>query len=89
MIFAFLRAFLRWHRWAVENKNQKVAAALKYQFNCCRMAFSLWKKRLAQKVEADQRFRCYLHQMTADALRRWHSYCQSKLLHPTAAFASV
>lgn len=89
MIFAFLRAFLRWHRWAAENKNQEVVAALKYQFNCCRMAFSLWKKRLAQKVEADQRFRCHLHQMTAGALLHWHSYCQSKLHHPTAAFASV
>ncbi|XP_015737839.1 uncharacterized protein C1orf167 homolog isoform X2 [Coturnix japonica] len=72
------RAFLIWHRWAAENKNQKVAAALKYQLNCCRMAFSLWKKRLAQKLEADQRFRCHLHQMTADALQRWHSYCQRK-----------
>ncbi|XP_042739233.1 uncharacterized protein C1orf167 homolog [Lagopus leucura] len=72
------RAFLRWHHWAAENKNQKVAAALKYQLNCCRMVFSLWKKRLAQKVEADQRFRSHLHQMTADALRRWHSYCQRK-----------
>ncbi|XP_024998335.2 uncharacterized protein C1orf167 homolog isoform X2 [Gallus gallus] len=72
------RAFLRWHRWAAENKNQEVVAALKYQFNCCRMAFSLWKKRLAQKVEADQRFRCHLHQMTAGALLHWHSYCQRK-----------
>lgn len=72
------RAFLRWHRWAAENKNQEVVAALKYQFNCCWMAFSLWKKRLAQKVEADQRFRCHLHQMTAGALLHWHSYCQRK-----------
>ncbi|XP_021273332.1 uncharacterized protein C1orf167 homolog isoform X2 [Numida meleagris] len=72
------RAFLRWQHWAVENKNQKAAAALKYQFNRCQMAFSLWKKRLAQKVEADQRFRSHIHQMTADALWRWHSYCQRK-----------
>ncbi|XP_064326596.1 uncharacterized protein LOC135316615 [Phalacrocorax carbo] len=70
------RAFLSWHHWVVENKNQKAAAALKYRIHCCQMAFSLWKKRLAQKVEADQRFRRHIHQMTADALWHWHSSWQ-------------
>ncbi|XP_053941788.1 uncharacterized protein C1orf167 homolog isoform X2 [Cuculus canorus] len=72
------RAFLSWHHWVVENKNRKAAAALKYQVHCCQMVFSLWKKRLAQKVEADQRFRCHVHQITADALWRWHSCCERK-----------
>ncbi|XP_026718371.1 uncharacterized protein C1orf167 homolog isoform X2 [Athene cunicularia] len=75
------RAFLGWHHWVVENKNQKAAAAaaaLKHQVHYCQMAFSLWKKRVAQKVEADRRFRCHIHQMTADALWRWHSYWQRK-----------
>ncbi|XP_047923662.2 uncharacterized protein C1orf167 homolog isoform X2 [Anser cygnoides] len=70
------RVFLRWHHWAVENQKQKAAAALKHQVHCCQTAFSLWKKRLVQKVEADQRFRCHIQQMTADALWCWHSYCQ-------------
>ncbi|XP_075028605.1 uncharacterized protein C1orf167 homolog isoform X2 [Calonectris borealis] len=70
------RAFLSWRHCVVENKNRKAAAALKHQIHCCQMAFSLWKKRLAQKMEADQRFRCHIHQMTADALRRWHSCWQ-------------
>ncbi|XP_069730938.1 uncharacterized protein C1orf167 homolog isoform X2 [Phaenicophaeus curvirostris] len=72
------RAFLSWHHWVVENKNRKAAAVLKYQVHCCQMAFSLWKKRLAQKVEADRRFRCRVHQMTADALWRWRSCCERK-----------
>ncbi|XP_068270821.1 uncharacterized protein C1orf167 homolog isoform X2 [Nyctibius grandis] len=72
------RAFLSWHHWVVENKNRKAAAVLKHRVHCCQMAFSLWKKRLAQKLEADQRFRCHIHQMTADALWRWHSCCQRK-----------
>ncbi|XP_032863722.2 uncharacterized protein C1orf167 homolog isoform X2 [Tyto alba] len=73
------RAFLSWHHWTVENKNQKAAsAALKHQVHCCQMAFSLWKKRLAQKVESDRRFRCHIHQMTAGALWHWCSYWQRK-----------
>ncbi|XP_014796819.1 PREDICTED: uncharacterized protein C1orf167 homolog isoform X2 [Calidris pugnax] len=72
------RAFLSWHQWVMENKNQKAAAALKHRVHCCQMAFSLWKRRLAQKVEADRRFRCHVHQMTADALWRWHSCWQRK-----------
>ncbi|XP_075376810.1 uncharacterized protein C1orf167 homolog isoform X2 [Mycteria americana] len=70
------RAFLSWHHWVVENKNRKAAAALKHRVHCCQVAFSLWKRRLVQKVEADQRFRCHIHQMTADALWRWHSCWQ-------------
>lgn len=89
MTFVFLRAFHSWHHWVMENKNRKAAAALKHQVHCCQMAFSLWKKRLAQKVEADQRFRCHIHQMTADALWRWHSCWQSELPHLTAALVSV
>ncbi|KAM7030466.1 uncharacterized protein C1orf167 homolog isoform 3-T4 [Acridotheres tristis] len=72
------RAFLSWHRWVMENKNQKAAAALKHGVHCSQMAFSLWKRRLAQKVEVDQRFRCHVHQITADALWRWHSCWQRK-----------
>ncbi|XP_054705346.1 uncharacterized protein C1orf167 homolog [Grus americana] len=72
------RAILSWHHWVVENKNRKAAAALKHRIHCCQMAFRLWKKRLAQKVEADQRFRCHIYQMTADALWRWHSCWQRK-----------
>ncbi|XP_030363504.1 uncharacterized protein C1orf167 homolog isoform X2 [Strigops habroptila] len=73
------RAFLSWHHWAMENKNRKAAAAaLKHEVHCCQMAFGLWKKRLAQKVEADRRFRCHIHQMTADALWRWRSRWQRK-----------
>ncbi|XP_055560355.1 uncharacterized protein C1orf167 homolog isoform X1 [Falco cherrug] len=72
------RAFLSWHHWVVENKKRKAAAALKHRVHCCQMAFSLWKKRLAQKVEADQRFRCHIHQITADALQRWHSCWQRR-----------
>ncbi|XP_029875115.2 chloride transport protein 6 isoform X2 [Aquila chrysaetos chrysaetos] len=72
------RAFLRWYHWVVENKNRKAAAALKHRVHCCQMAFSLWKKRLAQKVEADRRFRCHIHQLTADALWCWHSCWQRK-----------
>uniref|UniRef100_A0A8C8B4N4 Uncharacterized protein n=1 Tax=Otus sunia TaxID=257818 RepID=A0A8C8B4N4_9STRI len=73
------RAFLSWHHWVVENKNRKAAAAaLKHQVHCCQIAFSLWKKRLAQKVEADRRFRHHIHQMTAEALWHWHSYWQRK-----------
>ncbi|XP_036252336.1 uncharacterized protein C1orf167 homolog isoform X2 [Molothrus ater] len=68
------RAFLSWHHWVMENKNQEAAAALKHGVHCVQMAFSLWKRRLAQKVEADRRFRCHVHQMTADALWHWH-YC--------------
>ncbi|XP_035200342.1 uncharacterized protein C1orf167 homolog [Oxyura jamaicensis] len=70
------RVFLRWHHRAVENQKQNAAAAFKHQVHCCQMTFSLWKRRLVQKVEADQRFRCHIQQMTADALWRWHSYCQ-------------
>ncbi|OPJ86172.1 hypothetical protein AV530_011340 [Patagioenas fasciata monilis] len=70
------RAFLSWHRWVVENKNRKAAAALEHQVHCCQMTFSLWKKRLAQKVEADRRFRHHVQQITADALWRWHSCWQ-------------
>ncbi|XP_049652456.1 uncharacterized protein C1orf167 homolog isoform X1 [Accipiter gentilis] len=72
------RAFLRWYHWVVENKNRIAAAAFKHQVHCCQMAFSLWKKRLAQKVEADRRFRCHIRQMTADALWCWHSCWQRK-----------
>ncbi|XP_051493263.1 uncharacterized protein C1orf167 homolog [Apus apus] len=72
------RVFLSWHHWVVENKNRKAAAALKHGVHCCQVAFSLWKKRLAQKVEADRRFRCHIHQMTADALWHWHSCWQRK-----------
>ncbi|XP_050838264.1 uncharacterized protein C1orf167 homolog isoform X3 [Serinus canaria] len=72
------RAFLSWHHWVMENKNQKAAAALKHGVHCVQMAFSLWKRRLAQKVEVDRRFRCHVHQMTADALWHWHSCCQRK-----------
>ncbi|XP_035757743.1 uncharacterized protein C1orf167 homolog [Egretta garzetta] len=66
------RAFFSWHHWAVENKNRKAAAALKHRVHCCQLAFSLWKKRLAQKVEADQRFRCLVTwaQVTACRLRQ-------------------
>lgn len=72
----------------MENKDQKAAAALKDRLHCFQMAFSLWKRRLAQKVEADRRFRCHIHQLTADALWRWRSYWQSELPHPTAALWS-
>ncbi|XP_050765618.1 uncharacterized protein C1orf167 homolog [Gymnogyps californianus] len=72
------RAFLSWYHWVMENKNRNATAALKHRVHCCQMAFSLWKKRLAQKVEADQRFRCHIHQMTGDALWRWHSCWQRK-----------
>ncbi|XP_071623337.1 uncharacterized protein C1orf167 homolog isoform X2 [Heliangelus exortis] len=72
------RAFFSWHHWVVENKTQKAAAALKHRVHCCRVAFSLWKRRLAQKVEAEQRFRCHIHQMTAAALWHWHSCWQRK-----------
>ncbi|KAM6240964.1 uncharacterized protein C1orf167 homolog [Porphyrio hochstetteri] len=72
------RAILSWHHWVVERKNRKAAAALNHQVHCCQMAFSLWKKRLAQKVEADRRFLCHIHQMTADVLWRWHSCWQRK-----------
>ncbi|XP_064253055.1 uncharacterized protein C1orf167 homolog isoform X2 [Passer domesticus] len=72
------RAFLSWHHWVMENKNQKAAAALKHGVHCVQMAFSLWKRRLAQKVEVDRRFRCHVHQMAADALWRWHSCWQRK-----------
>ncbi|KAM6371535.1 uncharacterized protein C1orf167 homolog isoform 2-T2 [Pluvialis apricaria] len=72
------RAFHSWHHWVMENKNRKAAATLKHEVHCCQMAFSLWKKRLAQKAEADRRFRCRIHQMTADALWRWHSCWQRK-----------
>ncbi|XP_053853543.1 uncharacterized protein C1orf167 homolog isoform X2 [Vidua macroura] len=72
------RAFVSWHHWVMENKNQKAAAALKYGVHCCQMAFSLWKRRLAQKVEVDRRFRCHVHQMAADALWHWHSCWQRK-----------
>ncbi|XP_058279345.1 uncharacterized protein C1orf167 homolog [Hirundo rustica] len=72
------RAFLSWHHWVMENKNQKAAAARKDGVRCLQMAFSLWKRRLAQKVEVDRRFRCHVHQMTADALWRWHSCWQRK-----------
>ncbi|TRZ19528.1 hypothetical protein HGM15179_007527 [Zosterops borbonicus] len=72
------RAFLSWHHWVMENKDQKAAAALKDRLHCFQMAFSLWKRRLAQKVEADRRFRCHIHQLTADALWRWRSYWQRK-----------
>ncbi|XP_062459836.1 uncharacterized protein C1orf167 homolog [Pezoporus occidentalis] len=71
------RAFLSWHHWTVENRNRK-AAALKHEVHCCQVAFSLWKKRLVQKVEADRRFRCHIRQMTADALWRWRSCWQRK-----------
>ncbi|XP_066059368.1 uncharacterized protein C1orf167 homolog isoform X2 [Chamaea fasciata] len=72
------RAFLSWHHWVMENKNQKAAAALKDRVHCFQMAFSLWKRRLAQKVEVERRFRCHVHQMTADALWRWRSCWQRK-----------
>ncbi|KAM3659475.1 uncharacterized protein C1orf167 homolog [Ammospiza maritima maritima] len=72
------RAFLSWHHWVMENKNQEAAAALKHGVYCVQMAFSLWRRRLAQKVEADRRFRCHAHQMTADALWHWHSCWQRK-----------
>nr|XP_041576375.1 uncharacterized protein C1orf167 homolog isoform X2 [Taeniopygia guttata] len=73
------RAFLSWHHWVIENKNQKAAAAaLKHGVHYLQMAFSLWKRRLAQKVEVDRRFRCHIHQMTADALWHWHSCWQRK-----------
>ncbi|XP_067167218.1 uncharacterized protein C1orf167 homolog isoform X2 [Apteryx mantelli] len=70
------RPFLSWHHWVVENKNQKAAASLKRHVRCCQMAFSLWKKRLFQKVEADRRFRCHIHQTAADTLWHWRSYWQ-------------
>lgn len=73
----------------MENKNQKAAAALKDRGHCFQMAFSLWKRRLAQKVEVDRRFRCHIHQMAADALWRWRSCWQSELPHPTAPLVSV
>ncbi|XP_062363393.1 uncharacterized protein C1orf167 homolog [Cinclus cinclus] len=72
------RAFLSWHHWVMEYKNQKAAAALKHGVHCSQMAFSLWKRRLAQKVEVDRRFRSHAHQKTADALWRWHSCWQRK-----------
>ncbi|XP_064381686.1 uncharacterized protein C1orf167 homolog isoform X1 [Dromaius novaehollandiae] len=70
------RPFLSWHHWVVENKNRKAAASLKRHIRCCQMAFSLWKKRLSQKVEADRRFRCHVHQTAADTLWRWRSCWQ-------------
>lgn len=87
--FVLLRAFLSWHHWVMENKNHKAAAALKHGVHCSRMAFSLWKRRLAQKVEVDRRFRCHVHQMTARALWHWHSCWQSELPHPTASVVSI
>ncbi|XP_068771868.1 uncharacterized protein C1orf167 homolog isoform X2 [Struthio camelus] len=66
------RPFLSWHHWVVENKNRKAAASLKHHIRCCQMAFQLWKKRLSQKVEADRRFKCHVHQTAADTLSRWH-----------------
>ncbi|XP_067167221.1 uncharacterized protein C1orf167 homolog isoform X5 [Apteryx mantelli] len=72
------RPFLSWHHWVVENKNQKAAASLKRHVRCCQMAFSLWKKRLFQKVEADRRFRCHIHQTAADTLWHWRSYWQKR-----------
>lgn len=87
--FVLLRAFLSWHHWVMENKNQQAAAALRHGLHCSQMAFSLWRRRLAQKVEADRRFRCHVQQMTADALRHWHSCWQSELPHPSASLVSV
>lgn len=87
--FVFLRAFFSWHHWVVENKNRKAAAALEHRVHCCQMTFSLWKKRLAQKVEADRRFRRHIQQITADALWRWHSCWQSELPHLPAALVSA
>lgn len=87
--FVLLRAFLSWHHWVMENKNQQAAAALRHGVHCSQMAFSLWRRRLAQKVEADRRFRCHVQQMTADALRHWHSCWQSELPHPSASLVSV
>ncbi|XP_061203994.1 uncharacterized protein C1orf167 homolog isoform X2 [Neopsephotus bourkii] len=73
------RAFLSWHNWTMENRNRKAAAAaLKHEVHCLQVVFSLWKKRLVQKVEADQRFRCHIHQTTADALWHWRSCWQRK-----------
>ncbi|XP_066190431.1 uncharacterized protein C1orf167 homolog isoform X2 [Sylvia atricapilla] len=72
------RAFRSWHHWVMEKKNQKAAAALRDRVHCFQMAFSLWKRRLAQKVEVDRRFRCHVHQMTADALWHWRSCWQRK-----------
>ncbi|XP_063273501.1 uncharacterized protein C1orf167 homolog [Prinia subflava] len=72
------RAFLSWHHRLMENKNQKAAAALKDEVHSLQMAFSLWKRRLAQKVEVDRRFRCRVHQMTADALWHWRSCWERK-----------
>lgn len=89
MTFIFLRAFLSWHHWVMENKNEKAAAAQKHEVHCCQKAFSLWKKRLWQKVEADQRFQSHIHQMTADVLWHWHSCWQSELLYPSAALVYV
>ncbi|XP_062449491.1 uncharacterized protein C1orf167 homolog [Rhea pennata] len=70
------RPFLSWHHWVVEKKNRKAAASLKRHVHCSRMAFSLWKKRLSQKMEAERRFRCHVHQTAADTLWRWHSFWQ-------------
>ncbi|XP_071431789.1 uncharacterized protein C1orf167 homolog [Pithys albifrons albifrons] len=70
------RAFLSWRHWVMESKSQEAAAALRHGGHRCQVAFSLWRRRLAQKVEADWRFRCHMHQITADALRHWHSSWQ-------------
>ncbi|XP_068014545.1 uncharacterized protein C1orf167 homolog [Melanerpes formicivorus] len=77
-LLQLFRAFFSWHNWVMENKNQKAAAALKHRVHCCQKAFSLWKKRLVQKVEAEQRFQRHIHQTTAYALWYWRSCWQRK-----------
>ncbi|XP_030918202.1 uncharacterized protein C1orf167 homolog [Geospiza fortis] len=71
------RAFLSWHHWVMENKSQEAAAALKHGVHCVQMAFSLWKRRLAQKVEVDQRFRWKRALRELQQQWAWHR-CQEK-----------
>ncbi|XP_037737295.1 uncharacterized protein C1orf167 homolog isoform X2 [Chelonia mydas] len=72
------RAFLGWHKWVVEDKNRKAMASRQHGLHCCQAAFDLWKRRLTQKVEADRRFRHWIRQKAADALRCWHTCWQKQ-----------
>ncbi|XP_075762716.1 uncharacterized protein C1orf167 homolog isoform X2 [Pelodiscus sinensis] len=72
------RALLGWHKWVVEDKKRKAMASQYHGLCCCQAAFDLWKRRLAQKVEADRRFRHQIRQTAADALQCWHTCWQKQ-----------
>nr|XP_014344185.1 PREDICTED: uncharacterized protein C1orf167 homolog [Latimeria chalumnae] len=72
------RVFLAWHGWvkySCDHTNGALRSVLSHQ---CRTVFALWKLRLEQKWEVDQRHVNRHQGLARDTLHCWHEYTQRK-----------